>query len=262
MSHLPLPAKLTLHVALIAAALLQGCQEVRVPGVYRIDIQQGNVITQEQLAALEPGMEKRKVRFILGTPLVADAFNQDRWDYYYSLEKRGEDRVQRVISVFFDKERLVRVGGDVRPASGPIVVESRRDELVAVPEGHRDEGLLAGLTPDFMSRRKKFAGPEPAEPPPAAATDAGTPGSVAAVEPPAAPAVQVDPEDERYLRELLAGFGEDARGAEIAQPAEAQPPAAQGPEPGAEESLFSRWARRLGLKEEDESAPAPPPTVE
>ena len=58
--------RLCLIAAVATAALLTGCQELRVPGVYRIDIQQGNVITQEQLAALERGMEKRKVRFLVG----------------------------------------------------------------------------------------------------------------------------------------------------------------------------------------------------
>ena len=128
----------------VAIAALSGCGVVPMPSVYRIDIQQGNVITQDQLAALERGMEKRKVRFILGTPLLADTFNQDRWDYYYSLDRRGDDRVHRVISVFFEGERLVRVGGDVQPALGPIKSDTRKDELVRVPDGYRDEGQASG----------------------------------------------------------------------------------------------------------------------
>ena len=230
----------------------------RMPGIYRIDVQQGNVISQEQLAALERGMEKQRVRFILGTPLVADAFHPDRWDYYYSLDRRGEERVQRLISVFFEDDRLVRVTGGVRPATGPIVVETRRDELVPVPEGYRDDGLLAAITPGFLSQRAKRR-PRPE----AAASDAGpvpapTDGTPAS---PASPAVELGAEDERYLRELLDGFG---RGE---QSAGAAPPVAGDGAPGAvsaastgsaerDEGILSRWARRLGLKDEEPPAGA------
>ena len=98
-----------------AVLALAGCQEIRVPGVYRIDIQQGNVITQEQLAALEKGMEKRKVRFILGTPLVADTFNQDRWDYPYVKRNGPNILSQSLLTVQFDGDSLIEVSGDYLP---------------------------------------------------------------------------------------------------------------------------------------------------
>jgi outer membrane protein assembly factor BamE len=223
-----------------AALAVTGCKEVRIPFVYRIDVQQGNVITQEQLAALEAGMDKRKVRFILGTPLVTDAFNQDRWDYYYSYEKDGDDRVQRLVSVFFEEGQLVRVGGDVRPAQGPIVLDARKDELVTVPEGYRDEGILAALTPGLFSKRQKFTPPENVQA--AAAQPQGLPAAPS--EPP--PAVEVTPEDERYLRELFEGFGT------AAPAAGAPPPASSEPE---EEGLLSRWARQLGIQGDASSTP-------
>jgi len=246
-----------------ATALLAGCGGMSMPSipslsVYRIDIQQGNVITQEQLAALEPGMEKRKVRFILGTPMVADAFNPDRWDYYYSLEKRGEERVQRVISVYFEDERLVRVGGDVRPAAGPIVVDNRKDELVAVPDGYLDEGILASLTPGLFSKRQKFV-------PPASATPAAEQAEGATAPAEAPPVIEVTSQDARYLRELLDGFGTPAS----VPPAE--PPAAaaqaQAPSEQEEEGLFARWAKRLGIgddapPEAAKPAATAPPVVE
>ena len=57
---------------LMLTTVLGACSLSELPGLYRIDIQQGNVVTQEMLAQLEPGMDKRRVRFVLGTPLVAD----------------------------------------------------------------------------------------------------------------------------------------------------------------------------------------------
>lgn len=243
----PTPTRPTVRrlcAAALIAAVLGGCSTPRIPGIYRIDVQQGNVISQEQLAALERGMEKRKVRFILGTPLVADAFNQDRWDYYYSLEKMGEERVQRVISVFFEDDRLLRVSGGVRAATGPIAVPERKDEVVEVPEGYRDDGLLAAITPGWFSQRAKRRSSPAA---PAAESNA----QAAAGDPAPARAIEVSVEDERYLRELLDGFGRDAPEA-APSPAASEAASAQG---GNEEGILSRWARRLGIKD-DEPTPA------
>jgi outer membrane protein assembly factor BamE len=80
---------------------------------YRIDIRQGNYITQEMVAQLKPGMTRDQVRFILGTPLVADIFHAARWDYIYSFKPgRGEVQLRR-FAVFFTDNKLARVAGDV-----------------------------------------------------------------------------------------------------------------------------------------------------
>jgi outer membrane protein assembly factor BamE len=92
------------------ALLLGGCA---FPGVYRIDIPQGNVITQEMVDQLRPGLTKRQVTFILGTPLIRDTFDQDRWDYLYSYQPGGGERVQERITVFFDDNgELTHFEGD------------------------------------------------------------------------------------------------------------------------------------------------------
>jgi outer membrane protein assembly factor BamE len=83
---------------------------------YTMDIQQGNVITQEMLSKLKPGMTPAQVRFILGTPLVVDAFHKDRWDYVYRYSKGGTVQEQRRIVVVFQDEKLARIEGDVIPA--------------------------------------------------------------------------------------------------------------------------------------------------
>ncbi|MGH8542545.1 MAG: outer membrane protein assembly factor BamE, partial [Gammaproteobacteria bacterium] len=83
------------------------------PLVYRVDVQQGNVVTQEMLAQLEAGMDKNKVRYIMGTPLLADVFHQDRWDYVYTQQNGGDTPVERRVSLVFENDRLARIGGDV-----------------------------------------------------------------------------------------------------------------------------------------------------
>jgi outer membrane protein assembly factor BamE len=82
---------------------------------YRMDIQQGNVVTQEMIAKIQPGMSRSQVRFALGTPLVVDVFHQDRWDYVYFFQKAGVVTEQRRIVVFFKDDKLVRIEGDVVP---------------------------------------------------------------------------------------------------------------------------------------------------
>jgi len=96
--------------AFACALLLAGCA---FPGVYRIDIPQGNVITQEMIDQLRPGLTKRQVTFILGTPLIRDTFDQDRWDYLYSFQPGGGERVQERVTVYFDENgELTRFDGD------------------------------------------------------------------------------------------------------------------------------------------------------
>jgi outer membrane protein assembly factor BamE len=80
---------------------------------YKIDIQQGNVVTQEMVAKLKPGMTKAQVRFIMGTPLITDAYHANRWDYVYRYLKAGKLTEERKMTLFFDRELLQRVEGDV-----------------------------------------------------------------------------------------------------------------------------------------------------
>ncbi len=85
------------------------------PGVYRIDIQQGNIVTQKMVDQLSPGMTKRQVLFVMGTPLIQDTFAPNRWDYIYSLQPGGKKRKQKSISLFFEDERLTGFKGDFIP---------------------------------------------------------------------------------------------------------------------------------------------------
>ena len=113
--------KRSLPILLLLAALLPGCSYVpRIPGItpYRMVIQQGNYVTQEMVSQLKPGMTKEQVRFILGTPMVADIFHADRWDYVYWREEADGKREQRKLVVLFDNGALARLDGDVVPTGG------------------------------------------------------------------------------------------------------------------------------------------------
>ncbi len=79
---------------------------------YRIDVQQGNYIDKEMIAQLKPGLTRAQVRFILGTPLIADPFNPDRWDYLYIDRHRGRLKDVRRLTVYFEEDRLTRALSD------------------------------------------------------------------------------------------------------------------------------------------------------
>lgn len=206
-----------LVIGTLSAVGISGCSSENIPGVYRIDIQQGNVITQEMLDQLESGMERRKVRYILGTPMLTDTFNQDRWDYYYSYSEGGSTPVRRRISVFFDGDKLARVEGDVLAGASRRPVTPRKETIVTVPPGAGDEGLFSALKPDFFGDRKKTrpeaAQPEAATPAEPAAT--GGDKKPAAREPDAVESASAAPVsvpvpsagDKAYLEQLFEGFG-------------------------------------------------------
>ena len=85
---------------------------------YRIDVRQGNFVTQEMVALLKPGQTRDQVRFILGSPLVADMFHVDRWDYVYRFRPGHGEVQQRTMTVFFQDNKLTRVAGDVVAEEG------------------------------------------------------------------------------------------------------------------------------------------------
>ena len=146
-------------LALCAAASLVGCKSVdlvpQVPGVtpYRMTVQQGNYLSQEMVAQLKPGMTREQVRFVLGTPLVADIFHADRWDYVFYRELPNGKREQRNLSVIFEKDKLARVVGDLLPADG------------AAPQA---TGFAPQVKPDAPAKPAAEAAKPAAEPPKAA----------------------------------------------------------------------------------------------
>jgi outer membrane protein assembly factor BamE len=87
--------------------------------VYRMDIQQGNFLKEEDVAKVQAGMTRSQVRFLLGTPMIADSFRNDRWDYvHYTKTGRQRHEFQRHVIVWFEDDRVQRVE---RPDGGPTV---------------------------------------------------------------------------------------------------------------------------------------------
>ncbi|CAD5106375.1 outer membrane protein assembly factor BamE [Zestomonas carbonaria] len=132
-------------VGLIALA---GCS---FPGVYKIDIQQGNVVTQDMIDQLKPGMTRRQVRFIMGNPLVTDTFHANRWDYLYSIQPGGGQRQQERMSVIFnDSDQLVGLSGDFMPGVS-------RDQAILGQDG-------ASPAPQPQAQPEQPQAEEPARP--------------------------------------------------------------------------------------------------
>jgi outer membrane protein assembly factor BamE len=78
--------------------------------VYRINIQQGNFLNQGAVDTVKEGMTRSQVRYLLGTPMVADSFNKERWDYIYYLKKGRTRHVDsRRVTVYFDGDKVARL---------------------------------------------------------------------------------------------------------------------------------------------------------
>lgn len=127
-------------------AIFSGCSSVpRIISEYKIDIQQGNVLTQEMVSQLKPGLTKDQVRFILGTPVLMDMFHANRWDYVYRFQKGGASTVEmRKFSTFFDESgRLARVSGDVMAAQA--------EDMSSIPESKVREIDLGSIGEDAVA---------------------------------------------------------------------------------------------------------------
>jgi len=112
-----------LVAATVAATLsLSGCESLRswVPPIiqpYRPDVQQGNVVTRDMVDQLRPGMTRDQVRFLLGSPMLASVFHQDRWDYVYYLRRgKGTETQTRRLMVLFKDNRLESFRADEMPS--------------------------------------------------------------------------------------------------------------------------------------------------
>ena len=106
-----------------------------------MDIQQGNVIDQEMLNQLKPGMDKKQVKFIMGTPVLIDPFHNERWEYIYSFQEGGTVREQRHITLHFENDKLAYISGDIEISNIPrqenkIITE---ENAIIVPKSDKEE---------------------------------------------------------------------------------------------------------------------------
>lgn len=120
---------------------------------YRMDIVQGNVVTQEQAAKVKPGMSRAQVRDILGSPMLTDIFHADRWDYVFTIKRQGTEPQRRDVVVFFQGDQLERLEATDLPTerefvaaiSRPItstrkpLIELTEDQVKALPKPPKAE---------------------------------------------------------------------------------------------------------------------------
>jgi len=102
----------TLPIILLLAALAGGCNLL-----YKPEIQQGTLLSAEMLEKLKPGMTRRQVRLLLGSPPVSDTFHPERWDYVYSVSRAGEKVTPQHLTLYFRDDSLVRAEGGLAPAA-------------------------------------------------------------------------------------------------------------------------------------------------
>lgn len=99
-------------ISILLLALIAGCESL-VPSFYTVPVRQGNYIDPALVSELRPGMTRQQVQRIMGTPLVADPFHQNRWDYYYQYGKGNKIAEQRRVTLFFSGDTLDRVDAEV-----------------------------------------------------------------------------------------------------------------------------------------------------
>lgn len=146
--------KVLIFSALGASLILSGCsgQETRpeyresvlanLPFVYKMTVQQGNLVTEEMIDRLEPGMTRVQVRYLLGTPALIDIFHTDRWYYTYTIQRGHDEMEKRPLVVYFDGDLLVKTEGDLHPNPQRAAAREPQEILVSVPDWDGRIGLL------------------------------------------------------------------------------------------------------------------------
>lgn len=107
----------------------------KLPFVYRPQIIQGNLITQDNVNQLQPGMHKKQVQLVMGTALTQDIFHDDRWDYYYGMGI-GHIELEKHLTLYFKDDQLARIVGDYQPLP-PIQGEGAPKDpkaIITVPD--------------------------------------------------------------------------------------------------------------------------------
>ncbi len=135
--------KILISVFIPIVLLASGCSSWGDVSLVHVPvIEQGNIVTPEMVALLEPGMSKRQVRFALGSPMLVDVFHDQRWEYLLTIKRRNEPLEIKHFNVYFEGDRLSRYEGDIPPAENVESEYEKREILVSVPDYEGDYGLL------------------------------------------------------------------------------------------------------------------------
>jgi outer membrane protein assembly factor BamE len=150
-----------LYSTLLAGLTMTSCSMIlnNLPGVYTVDVQQGNIVDQSMVDQLRPGMNKRQVLYIMGSPMLKDVFHENHWEYLYSNQPGGEARQQKRITLYFEDDKVVGLQGDFKPSKLPVLKPSP-DATVDVPKRNLDDSLWGTLT-GWFSSNDSAAAPQP-----------------------------------------------------------------------------------------------------
>lgn len=111
---------------------------------YKVEVVQGNFVSKEQVQALQPGMSRQQVREILGTPLMTSVFHADRWEYVFTIQRKGVPAQTRKLTVFFDDNDFVRAEGDDMPTEDEFVATLGKPKgKLKIPQMQATEAQLA-----------------------------------------------------------------------------------------------------------------------
>lgn len=125
----------------LTLAVCSGCVSHLRP--YKMDIRQGNFVTPEMRDKLKLGMTKQQVRYVMGTPLLSDAFHGNRWDYAYSLAKHGEVVEKQAMTLYFEGDSLARIDDSMMPAAVPAAVIEQPESAVTAASAVADVPVVA-----------------------------------------------------------------------------------------------------------------------
>lgn len=114
----------------------------RLPFVYKMTVQQGNIISEEMVDQLSPGMTKSQVRYLLGTPMLTDFFHTDRWDYTYTVRRGHQEMEVKTLTLHFQDDTLARIEGDLRPDPNRAASREPREIVVSVPDYQKRKGFF------------------------------------------------------------------------------------------------------------------------
>ena len=134
--------KLLIIITCLASLSLSGCSQ-RFHIVHKIDVQQGNVVTQDRVDQLKTGMTRNQVQYIMGSPIVVDVFHQGRWDYMYFMKPGYGEIEQERVTLHFEGDSLDSVTGTMLPnPAGPDPEANRQVTVVVPPEERIPPGIF------------------------------------------------------------------------------------------------------------------------
>lgn len=165
----------TAGVAFVLAVALGGCAQnsavtkaiddyipiITQFGVYKLDINQGNYLSQDMVDRLKEGQTKAQVRATLGTPLITSAFRDNRWDYVYEFQRGGRVREHRQFTVYFNNDLLARWEGDEMPQSAQELNRIAATRSLPDDPYGNDAGFVGKVIDFFKKMVDPTAAPTP-----------------------------------------------------------------------------------------------------